>query len=150
MLFPDYPVEYAPGRTSTLLGGHAGVVGYNETGQTQYYEYGRYSPNSPSVIGKRRPSDDGNIRRVAIPDLEIGKDGLPTPKSMEALKKALSKKSGKGTPAKLTCDQDADENKVYDEINNQANDPKRQPYSWTPWNANHCRTFANDAYNAGR
>lgn len=97
VLFPDYPIEYADGKTSTWLGGHGGVVGYDSAGAPQYYEYGRYSPNSPGVVGARLPADDGNVRRMSVPNLVIGKDGQPTPQSMDALRLVLSQKSGENT-----------------------------------------------------
>ena len=31
--FPDYPVEYAEGKTSTWLGGHSGVLTYDTSGK---------------------------------------------------------------------------------------------------------------------
>ena len=38
VLFPGYPITFAPGLTSTLLGDHAGGLGYNASGSTRYYE----------------------------------------------------------------------------------------------------------------
>lgn len=150
VMFADYPIEYADGQTSTLLGGHGGVLGYDSEGSTQYYEYGRYAPTLPGIIGQSLPSDDGNVRRVSMPDLVMDENGNPTPASLAALKEALSKKAGKGTKAKLTCDAQADEKKVYEYVKKIADDRKRQKYSWKPWNRNQCRTFANRAYQAGR
>ncbi len=148
--FPDYPITYSPGRTSTWLGGHAGILGFDENGSTRYYEFGRYSPNRNGVFGEKLPSDQGNVRRVRIPDLEIDADGSPTPESMQRLRDALSRKAGRGTETELTCDADADENDVYDYADGVANDANRLPYNWKPWSANHCRTFAGDAFGAGQ
>ena len=150
VLFPDYPVTYAPGRTSTRLGGHAGVLGYDSSGSTRYYEYGRYAPNSSGVIGEKLPADQGNVRRITIPDLVMGSDGNPTPESLERLKKALSERAGLGTKVELTCDTNADEQKIYRHVSGFANDADRPAYRWYPWSPNHCRTFANDSLNAGR
>ena len=150
VLFPDYPITYSSGRTSTWLGGHAGVLGYDENGSTRYYDYGRYSPNRKGVFGEKLPSDQGNVRRIGVPDLEIGPDGKPTSESLEKLQDALSRRAGKGTKAELSCDADANEDKVYDYVNDIANDPNRTPYSWHPWLANQCRTFARDALGAGQ
>lgn len=147
---PNYPIEYSPGKTSTWLGGHSGVLGYDSEGNTQYYEYGRYPPSGPGIIGERLPTDDGNVRKMTIPDLAIGPDGKPTPESLNALLKTLSRKSGKGTPGKLKCDSSVNEKEVYDYISNIANDKNRRKYSWVPWSPNHCRSFALDAFNAGR
>lgn len=148
--FPDMPIEYAEGRTSTLLGGHSGVLGYSPSGSTRYYEYGRYSPNSSNVIGARRPAEYGNIRRLPVPDLKIGPDGKPTPESLKALLDALSRAAGKGTPAELSCSPEADEKKVYEYLEQLAKDRNRKPYNWKPWSKNHCRSVAADALKAGK
>ena len=150
VLFPDYPVEYSEGRTSTWLGGHGGVLGYDSSGKTHYYEYGRYSPNSGGVLGARLPQSDGNVRAITIPNLKVDKDGLPTPESLEKLRSELSKKAGKNTEAELSCDAKADEQRVYKYVMDLANNPERPRYSWKPWDENHCRTFSKNAFNAGR
>jgi RHS repeat-associated protein len=62
--FPDYPVEYAEGKTSTWLGGHSGVLTYDTSGKTQYFEYGRYNPNAKGIMGSKLPQDDGNVRKL--------------------------------------------------------------------------------------
>ncbi|WP_240202739.1 hypothetical protein [Burkholderia sp. LMG 13014] len=80
VLFPDYPVEYTNGQTSTWLGGHAGILLYNSTGVTQYCEYGRYNPNSPGTIAAKLPADSGNVRRASVPNLSLDADGQPTSK----------------------------------------------------------------------
>lgn len=126
------------------------MLGYDSKGVTEYYEYGRYSPNGNGIIGEGLPAEDGNVRRIRVPNLVIGKDGQPTPESLEALRSALSKKAGHGTPADLTCDADADEKKVREYARNVANNKDRPKYSWKPWNSNQCRTFSNDAFEAGR
>ncbi|RZJ56820.1 MAG: hypothetical protein EON49_17100, partial [Acidovorax sp.] len=38
---------------------------------------------SLGVIGAQLRADDGNVRRMGVPNLVIGKDGQPTPQSME-------------------------------------------------------------------
>ena len=148
--FPDMPIEYSPGKTTTLLGGHAGVLGYDSSGSTRYYEYGRYPPNSSGVFGERLPADDGNFRRAGVPDVQFGADGKPTPASMDALKKALSRAAGKGTDASLICDDTADEKKVYEYLEQLARDRARAKYSWNPLSPNQCRSVAKDAVSAGR
>ncbi len=151
VLFPDYPIEYASGRTSTLLGGHGGVLSYDAQGSTRYYEFGRYDPSNPKVIGEKRPQSEGNIRRIAMPNLVIDpKTGQPTPSSLEALRKALSERAGHETKTKLTCDKDADEKKVNKYAEDFANDKNRPPYSPWPWSSNQCRDFANRAFGAGK
>ncbi len=148
--FPDMPIEYAPGKTTTRLGGHAGVLGYGPDGSTRYYEYGRYSPNSTGVFGEKLPAEDGNFRRLGIPNLKTGPDGKPTAASMEALKKMLAVAAGKGTDGSLTCDASTDEQKVYEYLEKIARDKERAKYRWNPLSPNHCRSMANDALGAGR
>jgi RHS repeat-associated protein len=92
VFFPNFPINYAPGKTSTWLGGHAGVLGYdNETGVTRYYQYGRYSPNSGGIVGKGLPAKKGNIKRITVPNLVITPDGYITRESFERLREALSR-----------------------------------------------------------
>ncbi|OBP14337.1 hypothetical protein A5320_11160 [Rheinheimera sp. SA_1] len=149
VLFPDYPIEYIDGKTSTWLGGHGGVVGYDLSGVTKYYEFGRYNPNMPGVVGVGLAADLGNVRRVPMPNLVIGKDGRPTSKSMDMLRAALSRDAGKGTKAELSCNVTVNQNKVYEHVMRFAESESRPQYNWKPWSANHCRTFAKDAFNAG-
>jgi uncharacterized protein RhaS with RHS repeats len=149
--FPDYPIDTGYGFSSTRLGGHGGVLSYDAKGSTRYYEYGRYSPSDRYVIGDRRPNNEGNVRRVPIPDLVMDpKTGQPTLASMDALRKALSEKAGHNTTSELTCDNDADENEINAYAEDFANNPDRPPYSWTPWSSNQCRDFSNNAFDAGR
>jgi hypothetical protein len=147
VFFPNFPITYAPGRTSTWLGGHAGVLGYdNESGVTRYYQYGRYSPNSGGIVGKRLPGKKGNVKRITVLNLIITPDGYITRESFNRLREALSRDACKRTETQLTCFSFLDEEKVYDYINSIANDPERRAYSWYPWPfSNHCRSFAKDA-----
>nr|ART37222.1 D473 [uncultured bacterium] len=136
--FPDYPITI-PGTKvqTTLTPGHAGVFGYDEsTGQTRYYEYGRYA------------SDFGSVERRRLPNLEIQPDGTPTPESWKKLIDALNK-IGKDTDAELSCDKSADETKVYEYSERVKNDTNRPPYSWNPFRSNTCRDFARRAFEAG-
>jgi RHS repeat-associated protein len=149
-LFPDMPIAYNDaGNTSTWLGGHAGVLTYDKKGVTRYYEYGRYSPNSPGIVGAKLPKNEGNIRKVGMPNLTMDDKGNPTSESMDALKEELSKKAGKGTKVELTCSK-ADENKVLNFIEKTAKDPEREKYNWKPLVSNHCRTFSKNAIKAGK
>jgi len=151
VLFPDYPIDTGFGFTSTSIGGHGGVLSYDDQGSTRYYEFGRYSPSNQYVTGDKRPDSEGNVRRVPIPDLVIDpKTGQPTPASLEALRKALSERAGHKTKANLTCDKDTDEKKVNKYAEDFANNKDRPPYSWKPWSSNQCRDFANRAFGAGK
>jgi RHS repeat-associated protein len=150
VMFPNYPVEYSDGKTSTWLGGHGGILIYDENGLTQYYEYGRYSPSDPRTIGVRLPSNEGNVRRITVPNVILDENGDATPESIEAIKNALANKAGKGTKANLTCDANADEDKILEYILQFAKNKNRPKYRWTPWNSNQCRDFAKDAFKIGR
>ena len=149
VLFPDYPNEYSPGKTSTWLGGHGGVLGYDDKGVTAYYEYGRYPPSAKGVIGVKLPTDDGNIRRVGIPNLNIGNDGNPTDDSWRKLKESLSSTLGHNTRVELTCNENANLQATYNYIDNIAKNKNRAKYSWNPFLANHCRTFSENAFKEG-
>jgi RHS repeat-associated protein len=137
VVFSGYPITL-PGTDTQLALGHAGVLTYDSSGSTRYYEYGRYN------------GDLGNVRRASVPDLKTGPDGKPTPESMSDLQKALTQNQGKGTQAKLKCDADADEKKIIAFAEQRMNDPNRAPYSWNPLSPNTCGTFVRDALRAGQ
>lgn len=149
--FPDYPIDTGLGFTSTNLGGHDGVVSYDANGSTRYYEYGRYAPTNKDVIGDKRPEGEGNVRSLPIPDLKIDRQtGQPTPASLEALQKALSKRAGHNTRSELSCKADADEKKINQYAEDFAKNKSRPAYSWKPWSSNQCRDFAKSALGAGK
>lgn len=139
--YPDYQVDTGYGFTLGL--GHAGVLTYSSTGSTSYFEYGRYSGGIGAVL----PKAEGNVRSFSVPDLVIGKDGLPTDASMSALQAALSRKGGKGGDVSLTCEKDADEKKVKAAVLAIAANASRPKYSLV---GNNCKTFARGAVRAGR
>lgn len=72
-----------------------------------------------------------------------------TQASLDKLKKALKERAGHNTGAELECDSEADEIKIYEKILKDAKNKARTKYSWNPFNSNHCRSVANDAFNAG-
>ncbi|MCC7068143.1 MAG: RHS domain-containing protein [Burkholderiales bacterium] len=146
--FPDYPIEYADGKTSTWLGGHSGILTYDAKGQTSYFEYGRY-PASKGNMGVQLPQAEGNIRKVVMPNLKMGPNGTPTHESMDELERNLSRKAGRNTNPVLTCKR-GDPKKISDYVNNLANDKDRPKYGWNPLNSNHCRDFAANALKAGQ
>jgi RHS repeat-associated protein len=136
--YPSFPIAL-PGTKMQLPLGHAAVIVVDEkTGATRYYEYGRYE------------SDFGNVERRPVPDLVMGKDGKPTPESLERLRQIVSTKWGKGASAEFTYYADADSKKVIAFAEQRMHDDKRQPYSWSPVHTNTCKTFAADAIEAGR
>lgn len=147
VVFPDMPIDTGLGFSSTSLE-HSGILTYDRQGKTEYYEYGRYP--SSQALGVSLSAEDGNVRQVNIPDIKIGKDGLPVPAAWDALTKSLENKAGKGTRANLTCDANADEKKIRDYVKIIANDANRPKYSWKPWNSNQCHDFARRAFNFGR
>ena len=83
--FPDYKVN-----TESVLGkqplGHSGVLLIdNKSGLTKYYEYGRY------------PTEDGTkglVRNVAVLDVVMGTDGMPTQESLNKVLSKISEQSG--------------------------------------------------------
>lgn len=133
--FPGYPIT-VPGTTTSLSLIHGGVLSYDGSGNTRYYEYGRYD------------SDFGNVRRQSVPNLTKDDEGNWTEESKEKLAAAL-RRFGKGKNAKLECREDADAEKVNAFAEQRMRDANRAPYSWNPLSPNTCMTFAADAVRAG-
>ena len=135
--FDGYPITL-PGTDLSLPLGHAGVLSWdNSTGRTRYYEYGRYV------------NEFGQVIRRTIPDLILDENGNPTPESWKRLVDYLSKLN-KDREISSECDENADDSKVNKFAERLKTNLKRKPYSWNPFNPNHCKTFARDAFNAGR
>ncbi|MEW6110401.1 MAG: RHS repeat-associated core domain-containing protein [Nitrospirota bacterium] len=123
------------GKPIKLPLGHAAVIAVDPTsGETKYYEYGRYG------------SDFGRARNKPVPNL-VMKDGEPTEKSLQNLYKFISKHYGQGKPVDATYYDDADFNKVVDFATDRMNDKNRAPYD--KW-SNNCKTFSKEAIEAGR
>ncbi|MDR5884070.1 RHS repeat-associated core domain-containing protein [Caballeronia sp. LZ032] len=151
VLFPDYPIDTGFGFSSTNLGGHGGVLSYSGAGITRYYEFGRYSPSAPYVIGRTRPADVGNVRQVPLPDLTIdSRAAQPTSASLDALKEALSERAGRHTRVELTCISNADAGRINQYAEEFARSKHRPAYSWKPWSSNQCRDFGRRALEAGQ
>ncbi|WP_233842105.1 RHS repeat-associated core domain-containing protein [Dyella sp. 2HG41-7] len=151
VLYPDYPIDTGFGFRSSHLGGHGAILSFDSSGETQYYEYGRYSPADPGVIGAKLSQEDGNVRRGPVPDVDVDpKTELPTQKSMDALSKYLSKRYGEGSKAMLVCSAEPDAKKVNKYAQDYAKDKNRPKYSWKPWSSNQCRDFSNRAFGAGQ
>ncbi|MEJ5124416.1 RHS repeat-associated core domain-containing protein, partial [Comamonas sp. MYb21] len=149
--FPDYPIDTGYGFSLNFVGGHSGVLSYDASGATRYYEFGRYNPNNPFVVGHKRPEGEGNVRRISVPDLVMDPETRePTAASLEKLEGALSERAGKKTKTRLTCDNNADEEKINNYANDLANDQNRPPYSLKIWSSNQCRDFASRALDAGK
>lgn len=136
--FPGYPITI-PGTSKKIPLNHAGVLAYDDEGNTRYYEYGRYPPG-----------DHGRVRRQTVPDLEIGPDGRPTEESWEALEDALTDGPGKGHDPVLDCRDEAAYDKIIDFAEARRKNPEKYPaYTWNPLNPNTCVTFAREAVQAG-
>jgi RHS repeat-associated protein len=128
--------------------GHGGTLLINEkTGSTKYYEYGRYKPDSDGVIGAKLPENDGNVRKVSIPDATIGKDGKPTKDSLQKIYDSLSKSSGHGATVKATYYEGQNAQKIEQNILKIANDPNRIRYSLT---SNTCKDFRDNTVQSGQ
>jgi len=128
--------------------GHGGVVLVDEnSGHTEYYEYGRYSPNGKGIVGEGLPAKKGNVRRVPIPDVEIGDDGRPTPGSLKNLYSFLKSRVGKGADVDPDYEDDADFNKMKEYVESVANDPNRQSYNLLNCN---CFGFSDDVIQSGK
>jgi hypothetical protein len=77
----------------------------------------------------------------------MGKDGLPTPESLQNLYDYLSKNYGKDKQVSAEYDRDADYQKVVDYAEQRIRDKNRKRYDLRK---NNCKTFAREAIKAGR
>jgi len=138
--FQGYQVDTGKGFSLPL--GHAGVVAIdNKSGATQYFEFGRYGGKYGDVRG---PFDVGTVT--------FGKDGMPTEKSMDAIKATLSKSFGKDNIPNTIYNADADAGKVIEFALDRQKNVKDHPYTLNPFSENKlnfCDTFAKDALKAG-
>jgi RHS repeat-associated protein len=131
--YRGYPVNTGYGFKLPL--GHAAVIAVDpETGTTKYYEYGRYG------------GDFGKVRNQWVPDL-VMRDGKPTAESLENLYNFISQNYGHGRPVDAKYYSDADFQKIVDFAVRRMTDENRRPYSILN---NNCKTFAQDAIDAGR
>ncbi len=137
IVFPDYKIATPIGKISGL--GHAGILLINpRTGLTKYYEYGRYDKAGRGIVRQRR-----------VPNVKIGKDGLPTEKSLKKVLGAISKKAGHGTRISGAYVRNADFKKMNTYAQKrkaQNNDANRDSYSLT---GNNCATFCQDVIEEG-
>jgi RHS repeat-associated protein len=141
--FPGYQAQI-PNTNSRAPVGHAGVLLYDESGYTKYYEYGRYeNPADPCACGQVRSPVGG------IPNLDMDANGNPTPSSMANALGAISRKSGQRRPVNGVhipgvSFKAAD---AYARSRMQQNtDPNRAPYDFL---SNSCMHFVDDVLNAG-
>ena len=143
--FERYQVDTGLGFKLPL--GHAGVLTIDDkSGRTSYFEFGRYDPKGASVIGAKLPQNEGNVRKVDVPDAKIGKDGQPTKESVQKIYNYLSKNVGHGAKVSADYRADADAKKTEDFAKGVANNANREGYSVI---TNNCYDFKNDALKAG-
>jgi RHS repeat-associated protein len=137
IVFPNYKIQTPVGRIGGL--GHAGVLLIDpKSGQTKYYEYGRYDNEGRGLVRGYSPGK-----------VEFGKDGKPTPKSLDSVLKTISHKSGHKGEISGAYVKDADFQKMvrYAEGRKEQNkNPERREYSIL---RNNCGTFMKDVVEAG-
>lgn len=88
-------------------------------------------------------------REIDVPDVVMAKDGRPTPKSMERLLSAVSKKAGHGTRVEGAYVQSDSYAKMVGYAKGRVaarSDPNREPYGLTD---NNCATFMQQTLEAG-
>lgn len=152
--FPDYQIsvdtpDWIPQSAKDFLGmkdsvkvsglGHAGVLLIDhKTGYTKYYEYGRYDREGR-----------GMVRTRSVPNVKMGKDGQPTPESLNRVLLKISQQSGQGTRiegAYFKNDQFKAMNDYATSRMAENGDPNRSTYDIC---SNNCSTFAKQTIEAG-
>lgn len=127
--------------------GHAGALLINNTtGNTKYYEFGRYDGNGNGIIGEKLQKDDGNIRNIKVSNAVIGEDGKPTQESLNKIYGELSAKTGQGKPVEATYFEGANFDIMNSFVNGVANDKNREKYSLP---GNTCYDFKNKVIESG-
>jgi RHS repeat-associated protein len=138
--FNGYQVDTGMGFSLPL--GHAGVVAIdNNTGASQYFDFGRYGGKYGDVRG---PFDVGT--------LSFDKSGMPTASSLNAMRASLSHLFGKDNTATLVYNRKADASKIIQFALNRQGNTDKNPYTLDPFSKNplnFCDTFAIDALAAG-
>jgi hypothetical protein len=138
--FSGYQVDTGHGFSLPL--GHAGVIAIdNNTGATQYFDFGRYGGQYGDVRG---PFDVGTMK--------FDKNGMPTDDSLNAIRNTVSTLYGKGTFPNTVYDGSADAQKIIDFALDRQKNVDKYPYSINPFGKNKfnvCDTFAKDALGAG-
>jgi RHS repeat-associated protein len=122
--------------------GHSGVAAIdNNTGATQYFDFGRYGGQYGDVRG---PFDVGIMK--------FDSNGMPTQDSMDAINKTISENYGKGVYPSSVFDRDADASKIINFALDRKKNIAKYPYTINPFSKNKfnvCHTFAKDAMSAG-
>ena len=130
--YPDYKINVAGLKIPNL--GHAGVLLIdNKTGNTKYYEYGRYDKENIGIV-----------RSLSIPNVEIDKQGKPTVESLNNVLSVLSEKAGQGGSiegAYIKSDKFVEMNQYAKSKMSENYNLNRKKYSLIN---NNCATFALD------
>ncbi|MFF3024556.1 hypothetical protein ACFVRR_18195 [Gottfriedia sp. NPDC057948] len=140
IVYPDYKIDTEIDYVGKIGGlGHAGVLLISQSGNTRYYEYGRY----PTTDGTK-----GKVRNVPVPNAYIGSNGLATDDSLIRILATLSSKSGQNGKIEAAYFK----NLIFEEMDSFAmtklkeSNPEyteykkdREPYALT---SNNCGTFA--------
>jgi hypothetical protein len=140
--FSGYQVDTGMGFSLPL--GHAGIIAIDDnTGATQYFDFGRYGGQYGDVRG---PFDVGTVT--------IDKNGFPTQDSLDAIRDtiSLSPQIGKGNFANTLYNKNADATKIINFALDRQKNVAKYPYTLNPFSKNKlnfCDTFTADALGAG-
>lgn len=121
--FDNFSIPSTKQKLSNL--GHAGVMLANgKTGQTKYYEYGRYDA----------PENKGIVRRVPIPNASAGREGINLD-SLQAPLHRISQVAGQGGRIQAVVIDAIDiyfrVNEMTQQRKQQNSNPNRLPYDLT-------------------
>ncbi|MGD2114444.1 MAG: RHS repeat-associated core domain-containing protein, partial [Acidobacteriota bacterium] len=133
-------VTYVGYRVGTPFGrralGHSGIT-IVKSGRTKYYEFGRYGSGGGGRVRIRGP----------LPDLQLGKNGLPTKASLKTYLHALTKVAGQNKPVQGAYFVNDQADAMLGFATARESDPSKQgAYSAT---GNNCATFCEDVLEAG-
>lgn len=135
--FPDYKISTPIGKIGGL--GHAGIVLIdNQTGHTRYFEYGRYDSTNMGIV-RTRP----------VPNVVMGKNGMPTTDSLKKLLHAVSQAGGEGTRIEGTYIRNNSYKEMLNYATNRMNqntNSSREPYHLT---SNNCMSFCKTTLESG-
>lgn len=143
-------VVYKGFRVGTPLGrlslGHGGVVLIKSSGQTKYYEYGRYDKPERGITRRGAPGAE------RTPSVKLDQSGEATPASLGKLFDFLSSRDGQDLPIEavyfVTDDAEDAAMEAYLEGRIRENkDPNRPEYTLSNRN---CGTLICDALQAGK
>jgi RHS repeat-associated protein len=139
--FPNYMVDTGFGFKLPL--GHSGVIAINEvTGQTQYFDIGRYGGEFGDVRG---PHDAGTI--------DFDRFGNPTDASLLSVLDTVSSLWGHGyTPVMTDYSKHADALSMWAFAMDRQANIRDRPYTINPFSKypmNFCHKFAKEVFSAG-